>query len=150
MINTEITSIILFDGVCHLCNSSVNFIIRRDRRGRFKFAPLQSPVGQEFLRQHPLSPDELDTFVLIARGRAYTRSTAALRVARGLSGLWPLAYLFIIVPKPVRDAAYKVVAKNRYKWFGKRAECMMPTAEVKERFLHTEGASEPGTGADAQ
>jgi predicted DCC family thiol-disulfide oxidoreductase YuxK len=141
MINTAITSIVLFDGVCHLCNSFVNFIIRRDRRGRFKFAPLQSPVGQECLRQHLLSPDECDTFVLIAGGRAYTRSTAALRVARGLSGLWPLAYLFIMVPKPVRDAAYQVVAKHRYKWCGKREACMLPTAEVKERFLHTEGAS---------
>jgi predicted DCC family thiol-disulfide oxidoreductase YuxK len=135
------TSIVLFDGVCQLCNRSVNFIIRRDRGGRFKFAPLQSHIGQECLRQHSLSPDEFDTFVLIAGGRAYTRSTAVLRVARGLSGLWPLAYLLIIVPKPVRDAAYQVVARNRYKWFGKREACMLPTAEVKERFLHTEGAS---------
>jgi len=141
MSEADTTSIVLFDGVCHLCSNSVHFIIRRDQRGRFKFAPLQSHIGQEYLRQHHLSPDELDTFVLIEGEKAYTRSTAALRVARQLSGLWPLAYLFIVVPKPVRDAAYNVVAKHRYKWFGKSDTCMMPTAEVKERFLHTEGAS---------
>jgi predicted DCC family thiol-disulfide oxidoreductase YuxK len=138
---TETTSVILFDGVCHLCNSSVNFIIRRDPRAHFKFAPLQSPTGQAFLRRHHLSLDRLDTFVLIERGRAYIRSTAALRVARQLSGLWPVAYLLVVVPRPIRDVVYKVIAQNRYKWFGKREECMIPTAEVRERFLQTEGAS---------
>jgi predicted DCC family thiol-disulfide oxidoreductase YuxK len=141
MSEADLNPIVLFDGVCHLCSSSVSFIIRRDRRGRFKFAPLQSPAGQELLRQHRLSPDGLDTFVLLEAGKAYTRSTAALRVAKQLCGLWPLAYLLIGVPKWMRDAVYNVVAKNRYKWFGKREACMMPTAEVKERFLGAEGTS---------
>lgn len=138
---TETASIVLFDGVCHLCNSSVNFIIRHDPHGRLKFAPLQSPVGQELLRQHNLSSDILDTFVLIESGRAYTRSTAALRVARRLSGLWPVAYVGIVVPRPIRDAVYRLIARNRYRWFGKRDACMMPTAEVKARFLQTEAMS---------
>ena len=141
MSKAETTSIVLFDGVCHMCSNSVNFIIRRDRRKLFKFAPLQSPVGQELLRRHHLWPDELDTFILIEEGRAYTRSTAALRVAKRLSGLWPLAYMLIVVPKLLRDVVYGVIAKNRYKWFGKRDECMMPTADVKERFLGVEGVS---------
>ena len=137
----EPTAIVLFDGVCHLCSHSVNFIIRRDRRRHFQFAPLQSPVGRELLGQHHLSPSELDTLVLIEGGKAHTRSTAVLRVAKQLSGLWPLAYMLIVVPKWLRDAAYAVVAKNRYQWFGKRDACLMPTAEVRERFLGTEGAS---------
>jgi predicted DCC family thiol-disulfide oxidoreductase YuxK len=137
----ETTAIVLFDGVCHLCNNSVSFIIRHGRRGYFKFAPLQSPIGQELLRQHHLPSDELDTFVLIEEGKAYTRSTAALRVAKQLDGLWPVAYTLIVVPQPLRNVAYNVVAKSRYKWFGKRETCMIPTAEIKERFLVTEGAS---------
>jgi predicted DCC family thiol-disulfide oxidoreductase YuxK len=139
--DTETTAIVLFDGVCHLCSSSVHFIIRRDPCARFKFAPLQSPIGQALLHRHRLSTNTLDTFVLIEGGRAYTRSTAALRVARRLTGLWPVAYLGIVVPEPVRDAIYRIIAQNRYKWFGQRAECMLPTPEVKERFLQAEGAS---------
>lgn len=141
MSDTEATAIVLFDGVCHLCNSSVIFIIRRDPRGRFKFAPLQSPIGQALLQRHHLSTNTLDTFVLIEEGSAYTRSTAALRVARRLSGLWPLAYLGIVAPRVVRDALYRIIAQNRYKWFGQQAECMLPTPEVKERFLYVEGAT---------
>ena len=139
--DTETTAIVLFDGVCHLCSSSVKFIIRRDPSARFRFAPLQSPIGQDLLRRHRLPADTSDTFVLIEGGRAYTRSTAALRVARRLSGLWPVAYLGIVVPRPVRDAIYRVIARNRYRWFGRRAECMLPTPEVKERFLQAGGAS---------
>jgi predicted DCC family thiol-disulfide oxidoreductase YuxK len=139
--DTETTAIVLFDGVCHLCGSSVHFIIRRDPHAHFKFAPLQSLIGQALLHRHRLSTTTLDTFVLIEGGRAYTRSTAALRVARRLSGLWPLAYLGILVPEPVRDTLYRIIAQNRYKWFGQRAECMLPTPEVKERFLQAESAS---------
>jgi predicted DCC family thiol-disulfide oxidoreductase YuxK len=139
--DTERTAIVLFDGVCHLCSSSVHFIIRRDPRARCKFAPLQSPIGQALLHRHRLATNTFETLVLIEAGRAYTRSTAALRVARRLSGLWPVAYLGIMVPKPVRDALYRIIAQNRYKWFGQRAECMLPTPEVKERFLQAEGAN---------
>jgi predicted DCC family thiol-disulfide oxidoreductase YuxK len=141
MSSAQPTAVVLFDGVCHLCNSSVAFIIRHDPRGHFKFAPIQSPIGQESLRRHHIPTDALDTFVVIEGGRAYTRSTAALRVARRLSGLWSAAYVLIVVPRVVRDFIYKVIARNRYKWFGKREECMMPTLEVKERFLETEGAT---------
>jgi predicted DCC family thiol-disulfide oxidoreductase YuxK len=137
VIDTETTAIVLFDGVCHLCNSSVNFIIAHDRHRYFKFAPLQSTVGQELLGRHHLSTDTLDTFVLIEGGAAYTRSTAALRVARRLGGLWPLLYAGIVVPKPLRDLVYSFIARNRYRWFGKKESCMMPTPDVKERFLQT-------------
>jgi predicted DCC family thiol-disulfide oxidoreductase YuxK len=133
----EPSSIVLFDGVCHLCNGSVNFIIERDPERRFRFAPIQSPIGQELLRRHDLPPDAIDTVVLIEGEKAYTRSTAALRIARRLGGLWPIAYAWIIVPRPIRDAVYKLVARNRYKWFGKKDACMMPTPEVRERFLQT-------------
>jgi predicted DCC family thiol-disulfide oxidoreductase YuxK len=137
----ETTAIVLFDGVCHLCSNSVNFIINRDRRKYFKFTPLQSPTGRHLLRQHHLSSTDLNTLVLIEEGKAYTRSTAALHIVKQLSGLWPGAYMLIVVPQWLRDAAYSVIAKNRYKWFGKRETCMMPTAEVQERFLGTEDAT---------
>jgi predicted DCC family thiol-disulfide oxidoreductase YuxK len=147
---TETTAIVLFNGVCHLCSSAVHFIIRRDPRARFKFAPLQSPIGQALLHRHRLSTDMFDTFVEIEGGRAYTRSTAALRVARRLRGLWPVACLGLVVPEPVRDAIYRVIAQHRSTWFGQRAECLLPTPEVKERFLQAEGASEHHAEPDRQ
>ncbi len=140
--NSGNTAIVLFDGVCHLCSNSVSFIIRHDRRGYFKFAPLQFPVGQRLLRQLHLPSIELDTFILIEEGKAYTRSTAALLVAKQLDGFWPVTYMLIAVPQWLRDAAYSVIARYRYKWFGRTTTCMMPAAEITERFLFTEGASE--------
>ena len=128
------SSIILFDGVCNFCNDAVNFIIRRDRERRFKFAPLQSETGQELRRKYEIDPD-VDSIVLIEDERAFTHSTAGLRIAKGLSGILSLAYVFMIVPAFIRDFFYKTFAKNRYRLFGKKEVCMVPTREVRERFL---------------
>ncbi|MBN8789117.1 MAG: thiol-disulfide oxidoreductase DCC family protein [Terrimonas sp.] len=128
--------VILFDGVCNLCNNSVQFVIKKDRKKHFYFTSLQSNAGQQLLKQYHLSPDKFDSFVLIENNKAYTRSTAALRVVKRLSGTWPLLYIFIIVPPFIRNAIYDWVAKNRYKWFGKSDSCMMPTPELNARFLH--------------
>ncbi len=128
-------SIVLFDGVCNLCNGAVQFIIHRDPAGRFSFASLQSAAGQAQLRQFGLSTDAFETFVLVEGGKAYTRSTAALRIARQLPGAWRFLYGLIIVPRPVRDWAYGLVARNRYRLFGRRDSCMIPTPELKAKFL---------------
>jgi predicted DCC family thiol-disulfide oxidoreductase YuxK len=128
------SSIVLFDGVCNFCNGAVNFIIRHDRRGRFRFAPLQSEKGERLRGEYSIPP-ETDSLVLVEDGRAYTHSTAALRIAKGLGGVWQLAYAFILVPRPVRDWFYRTFAKNRYKWFGKKDVCMIPTPAIKEKFL---------------
>lgn len=126
--------IILFDGVCNLCNSSVQFIIKRDKNATFRFAQLQSEVGIALLKSYKI-PDTLNTFILIENKSVYQKSTAALRVTRKLSGCWPLMYGFIIVPPFIRNAVYDFISKHRYKWFGKKNECMMPTPELQSRFL---------------
>jgi predicted DCC family thiol-disulfide oxidoreductase YuxK len=127
--------VILFDGVCNLCNASVLFIIDRDPRGRFAFAPLQSEYAAALLREHGWVGDALTTVLLIEDGRVYDRSSAALRIARGLSGFWPLLSLFRIVPRPVRDLAYDCLARHRYRWFGRTDACRVPTPELRSRFL---------------
>lgn len=129
-------AIILFDGVCNLCNRSVQTVIRLDKKKTFQFASLQSNQGQALLKQYGLSVKELSSFVLIQNNKALTRSTAALTVARQLSGPVNFLYAFIIVPAFIRDAVYNIIAKNRYKWFGKRDACMIPTPELKARFLN--------------
>ena len=129
------SAIILFDGVCNFCNGSVNFIIARDAEKYFKFAPLQSAIGQKLLKEHGIDRTVTDSVVLIEDGKAYVRTTAALRIARKLSGAWRFFYGFIVVPAFVRDVFYKLFAKNRYKMFGKQETCMMPTPEIRERFL---------------
>lgn len=128
--------IILFDGVCNFCNSAVNFIIRRNKNASLLFAAMQSQAGQKILQQYGLPVNDMQSFVLIENGKAYKQSTAALRICRHLSGLWPLCYGFIIVPAFIRNAVYNWIAKNRYKWFGKQQQCMIPTPEVKARFLN--------------
>ncbi|MEP6946991.1 MAG: thiol-disulfide oxidoreductase DCC family protein [Acidobacteriota bacterium] len=127
-------SIVLFDGVCNFCNSSVNFIIRHDRAKRFKFTPLQSEAGELYKAEFNLS-DDVDSIVLVEDGRAYTHSTAALRIARGLGGIWSINYALVIVPAFIRDFAYKAFAKYRYRLFGRKDVCMMPTPAVRERFI---------------
>lgn len=127
--------VILFDGICNFCNSAVNFTIKRDKKAIIQFAPLQTEKGRMFLRQYNLPTNEMKSFVFIEDGKAYTRSTAALRVCRYLRGLWPLCFAFIIVPRFIRDGIYDWIAKHRYKWFGVKQECMMPTPEVRKRFL---------------
>lgn len=128
------TRVILFDGVCNFCNSSVQFIIKRDPRGIYQFTSLQSEVGQKLLKDHEV-PVELDSFIYIEDEKIYFKSTAALKVFRNLKGLWKLLYIFIIVPRPLRDVVYGVIARNRYKWFGKRDACMIPSPEQRKRFL---------------
>lgn len=132
---TEPPAIVLFDGVCNFCNHSIQFIIKRDKKSYFKFGALQSEEGKALLEQHGLSPEILDTIVLIEHGKAYTYSTAPLRITRKLAWLWPLFYGFILIPSFIRDPIYRWISRNRYKWFGKQESCMMPTPEIRSRFL---------------
>lgn len=126
----------LFDGVCNLCNGSVNFIIDRDPAARFRFAALQTPAAAELLARHGRIPAATpDSIILIEGDRLYEHSTAALRIARRLRGGWKLLYAFIIVPRPLRDLVYRWIARNRYRWFGRSEACRMPTPELRERFL---------------
>ena len=127
--------VVLFDGVCNLCNGAVNFIIDRDRQQQFYFASLQSEVGESLLEQHQLPPEYLRSLVLVENNRVYTKSTAALRIARRLDGAWPLCYVFIVLPPVIRDYLYNIVARNRYRWFGKSESCRYPTADERQRFL---------------
>jgi predicted DCC family thiol-disulfide oxidoreductase YuxK len=129
------SAVILFDGVCNLCNASVNFILDRDLKRHFKFGALQSDEGMALLKKYNLSGDYLDSIVLLEGGVVYTNSTAALRVARRLSGAWPLMYGFIIIPEIIRNPVYNWIARNRYKWFGKQDVCRMPTPETRARFI---------------
>jgi predicted DCC family thiol-disulfide oxidoreductase YuxK len=131
-------AVVLFDGVCNLCNGSVRFIIERDPRARFQFAPLQSPVADRLIGAQVDRASLPDSIVLVDEGRLYVRSSAALRIARGLRFPWPLAWVFMVVPRPIRDWVYDLIARHRYAWFGKRDECMVPTSEVRGRFLGTE------------
>jgi predicted DCC family thiol-disulfide oxidoreductase YuxK len=132
---TDHHAVILFDGVCLLCSSAVQFILRNDPKGVFHFASLQSETGQRLLKKHHLPLDQLNTIVLIEDERPYTRSSAALRIARCLRGAWPLVYAAIIIPAPIRNIGYSFVARNRYRWFGKTEHCMLPKPEYKGRFL---------------
>ncbi|OBZ11528.1 thiol-disulfide oxidoreductase DCC [Bacillus sp. FJAT-27264] len=128
-------SVVLMDGVCHLCQGLVRFIIPRDPKSRFVFAPLQSEIAAQLLRDGGLEPGKLDTVVLVENGKCYTESAAALRIARGLRFPWPLAYVFTLVPRPLRDMIYRYVARNRYRWFGRDEQCLLPTPEIRKRFL---------------
>ncbi|HEX7906435.1 MAG TPA: thiol-disulfide oxidoreductase DCC family protein [Chitinophagaceae bacterium] len=127
--------IILFDGVCNLCNRSVQFIIKRDTKKKFLFASLQGKSGQALLKRFNLQADDFNSFILIDGDKIYSRSAGALRMLKELGGGWKLFYAFMIVPRFIRDAVYNWVARNRHKWYGKREECMVPTPELKERFL---------------
>ena len=135
MKETKEHSIILFDGVCNLCNSSINFVIKRDSANLYKFTALQEAPGIGLLKQYGINTLDTDSIILIGNGKAYTKSSAALRVAKGLSGVWPVLYGFIIIPKWIRNAVYDYIAKNRYKWYGKKDSCMIPTPELKNKFL---------------
>ena len=126
--------ILLFDGVCNFCNRMVNFAIRNDSKAKLRFAPLQSQTGIQLKEQFNVSPDA-DTIVFIENGKAYTYARAAIRVCRYLD--WPAKFLyaFIIIPRFISQPFYKWLARNRYKWFGKKDACMLPTPETKSRFL---------------
>lgn len=133
--NEQKNAIVLFDGVCNFCNSSVNFFIERDSKKYFKFAPLQSEIADELSLKYGIDRENVDSIILVEDDKAYTYSTAALKITKNLDGIWSLGYVFIIVPKFIRDLFYKLIAKNRYKIFGKKDVCMIPTPELKERFL---------------
>lgn len=135
MSNENDYAIIFFDGVCNLCNDAVNFIIDRDSKRYFRYAALQSKAGQQFLKEHGLNTTDFDSIVFFEDGNMYQKSTAALRIAKKMDGLYPVLYVFIVIPKKIRDFFYNFIANNRYKWFGRRDECRVPTPELKSLFL---------------
>ena len=132
----ESRPILLFDGVCNVCNASVNFIIQNDKEGIFRFASLQSSIGQELLERHNLPTTDFDSVVYIHNQHVFIKSTAALKVAEKLSAPWRYLAPLKFIPVAVRDFAYSIIAKNRYRWFGKKQECMLPTPEIQSRFLN--------------
>ena len=127
--------IIFFDGVCNLCNTSVQFIIRHDQKKLFRFASLQSGIGQQVLKENKLAEKHFDSFILYENGILYTRSTGALKSVKKLSAPWSWLYILIIVPRFIRDGVYSWIAKNRYRWFGKKEACWLPSPELKNLFL---------------
>lgn len=128
------TKIILFDGVCQFCDRSVQFIIKRDKKGHFKFASLQSDLAKQLLSQYNVEKD-VDSLVLLDGNNYYIKSTAALRICKNFSGFWKLGYLLLVIPRPFRDFVYQLIAKNRYNWFGKKEACTIPSPEMRKRFL---------------
>ncbi|GAK98138.1 hypothetical protein JCM19294_771 [Nonlabens tegetincola] len=127
--------IILFDGVCNLCNGAVVFIIKRDKKDVFRFAALQSEIGEKLLRKHQIDPEKTDSIILVDDNNAFAKAGAALRIAQKLSGLWPALAILRIVPRFISNAVYDWIASNRYQWFGKKESCMIPTPELKAKFL---------------
>lgn len=127
--------VILFDGICNLCNRSVQFVLRHDKKKQFLFSSLQSTTGNEYLKKFNLPENDFNSFILVEGPNYTTQSTAALRVLKLLGNKWALLYAFIIVPKFIRDVVYRFIAKNRYRWFGKRESCWLPTPGLKNRFL---------------
>lgn len=128
------TRIILFDGVCHFCSQSVQFIIKRDPDRIFRFASLQSEAGVKLLKTSGLD-ENVNSFVFIDDGKCYLKSEAALRVAKHLTGFWKFLSIFLIVPRPIRDFVYQFVAKHRHKFFRKQERCLLPTTELRERLI---------------
>ena len=132
----ENKKIVLFDGVCNLCDDAVQRIIKHDKKDIFRFASLQSDFGKELVAERGLDPEELDSIILIDPGVAYyKKSTAALEISRDLSGGYSLLKNFLFIPESLRDGVYDFIANNRYKWFGKKDQCMIPTPELKAKFL---------------
>ncbi len=127
--------IILFDGICNLCNQSVQFVIEHDSKNQFRFASLQSDFGQDFLKKNKLEATQFDSIVFIEDDQFYTKSSAALKIAKYLDGITSWLTIFMIVPKPLRDIVYSFIAKNRYRWFGKNESCWLPTKELKAKFI---------------
>lgn len=135
---TEDKKIVLFDGVCNFCNASVRFIIKRDKKNVFRFAPLESKLGQELTNERGIDTSQIDSIILIDPGNAYyIKSTAALEISKGLNGLYPALSLLLVLPESFRNLIYDFVARNRYKWFGKSETCPMPTEDEQSKFLDT-------------
>ena len=131
----DINNIVLFDGICNFCDSSINRIIRHDKKNRFRFAPLQSETGKKLAKQYFIDTEKTDSIILIENNKAYTKSTAILRISKHLNTLYPLMYGFMIIPAFIRNFIYDFIARNRYRWFGKKDSCMIPTAEVRSKFI---------------
>lgn len=127
--------IVLFDGVCNLCNGTVVFIIQRDTKDHFRFAALQSDIGIQLTQELGIDTTQIESIILVHQQRYYYKSGAALRIARDLKGAWPLLSVFLIIPPFIRDGIYDIIARNRYRWFGKKESCMIPTPELKSKFL---------------
>ncbi|PKA84208.1 putative DCC family thiol-disulfide oxidoreductase YuxK [Ulvibacter sp. MAR_2010_11] len=127
--------IILFDGVCNLCSSSVIRLIKHDPKDLFRFAALQSEIGQQLVAEYNIDTSKIDSIILIENGKAYVKSTAALRAARHMSGGYPLLSVLLIFPAFIRNWVYDYIAKNRYRWYGKKESCMIPTPDLKAKFL---------------
>lgn len=136
MISKDDKKIILFDGVCNLCNSSIQFVIKHDKKNHYKFAALQSDVAKILLNERGIDSSQIDSIVLIDPNTAYyIKSSAALEIGKSFGGGWRLLSIFEWVPRPIRDWIYDLIAKNRYSWFGKQNDCMIPTPELKAKFL---------------
>ncbi len=134
----ENKKIILFDGVCNLCNRSVQFIIKRDKYDAFRFATLQGEIGQQLINERNIDTSKMDSIILIEPGVAYyTKSTAAIRIGQSFGGFWKMAYVLNLIPRQLRDIVYDWVARNRYGWYGKKDACMIPTPALKTKFLDT-------------
>ncbi|WP_316806274.1 thiol-disulfide oxidoreductase DCC family protein [Pedobacter agri] len=126
--------VIFFDGVCNLCNASVQFAIKHDKNDVFKFTALQGNYAKTILPKFDINLERINSIILVENNQLYTKSSAALRIARKLNGLWPMLYAFMIIPKFIRDWFYDIIAKNRYKWWGRQESCWVPTPELKQRF----------------
>src|SRR5690625_2682540 len=126
--------IILFDGVCNFCNWNVQFIIKRDPKKYFAFASLQSNFGQQVMSNYDIPVDE-DSIILIEQNQFYSKSTAVLKICKHLTFPWKILYIFVFIPKPIRDYVYQIVSQNRYRWFGKRGQCSLPTSKIRKRFF---------------
>jgi len=133
--NVHAGPILLFDGVCNLCSGTVQFVIERDPKAKVRFASLQSEFAMQQFRSLGIANDYLDSIVLLEEGKVFVKSTAALRLSRHLSALWPMLRLLLIIPRPIRDLVYDWIARNRYKWFGKQETCWIPTPELRNRFV---------------
>lgn len=131
----ETSKIILFDGVCNLCNSSVQKVIKNDSKNIFKFASLQSHFGQRFLNENQLNSEEFDSIILIDGNQFYTSSDAALRIGKELKGIYKISSFLLWIPKFIRDGVYRIISKNRYRWFGKQNTCWIPTKELQDKFI---------------
>ncbi len=127
--------IVIFDGVCNFCDRSVRFLMNRDPGGRFRFASNQSEAGSALLRAHGIDPASVDSVYLVEGDRIWKKSAAALEITRRMPGLWKLLYGFVIVPRPIRDWVYDLIARNRYRMFGRSESCRLPTEAERSRFL---------------
>jgi predicted DCC family thiol-disulfide oxidoreductase YuxK len=130
-----VRDVVIFDGICNLCVQSVQFILRHEARPEIVFASLQSAPGVRLLREFNFNPDDAKTFVFISGGVAYVKSAAAIRLARQFRGAWKLLAAVWIIPRPLRDYLYDIVARNRYRWFGQFDACMLPSPALADRFL---------------